>query len=99
MPTFVDRCGTLRCLLHTVRLGDCWARATICCRHWGVVDGALTPNIRNKEDDTAKAASAASPRAAAALEQTTHTSRAALRPGTAAVVKRSAGLDCASVVL
>ena len=36
-------------------------------------------------------------RAAPALEEATHTSRAALRPGTAAVVKRSAGLDCGSV--
>ena len=33
------------------------------------------------------AACAASPRAAAAMEEATHTSRAALRPGTAAVVK------------
>ena len=35
--------------------------------------------------------------AAAALEDATHTSGAALRPGTAAVVKRSAGLVVASV--
>ena len=35
----------------------------------------------------------ASPRAAAAMEEATHTSRAALRPGTAVVVKISAGLD------
>ena len=40
-----------------------------------------------------------SPRAAAALEEATHTSRAALRPGTAAVVKRSACLDCVPVSL
>ena len=44
-----------------------------------------------------KAAGAASPRAAAALEDATHTSKAGLRPRTAAVAKRSAGLDCASV--
>ena len=36
-------------------------------------------------------------RAAAVLEEATHTSRAALRPGTAAVVKVSAGLDCEAV--
>ena len=40
-----------------------------------------------------KAACAASPRPPAALEDATHTSRAALRPGTAAVVNVSAGLD------
>ena len=39
----------------------------------------------------------ASPRAAAAMEETTHTFRAAQRPGTAAVVKISAGLDCEAV--
>ena len=39
----------------------------------------------------------ASPRAAAVLEDATHTSRAALRPGTAAEVKRSASLHCATV--
>ena len=44
-----------------------------------------------------KAACAASPRAAVALEGATKKSSAALRRGTAAVVKRSAGLDCASV--
>ena len=45
-----------------------------------------------------KAACAASPRAAAASEgANAHASRAALRPGTAAVVKRSAGLDCVPV--
>ena len=44
-----------------------------------------------------KAACAASPRAAAALEDATDTSRAALRPGSAAVVKISAGVDVASV--
>ena len=44
-----------------------------------------------------KDACAASPRAAAAQGEATHTSRAALRPGAAAVVKRSAGEDCASV--
>ena len=38
----------------------------------------------------------ASPRAAA-MEEATHTSRAALRPGTAAVVRLSAGLDCEAV--
>ena len=43
------------------------------------------------------AACAASPRAAAAMEEATHTSRAALRPVTAAVVKISAGLDCEAV--
>ena len=43
------------------------------------------------------AASAASLCAAAALEDATNTSRAALRPGTSAAVKISAGLDCASV--
>ena len=42
-------------------------------------------------------AACASPRAAAAIEEATHTSRAALRPGTAAVVKTSAGLDCEAV--
>ena len=42
-------------------------------------------------------ACAASPRAAAALGEATHTSRAALRPGTAAVVKISAGLDFEAV--
>ena len=36
-------------------------------------------------------------RAASALEDATHTCTAALRPGTAVVVKRSAGLDCVSV--
>ena len=40
---------------------------------------------------------AASPRVAAATEEATHTSRAALRPGTAAMVKISAGLDCEAV--
>ena len=30
-------------------------------------------------------------------EEATHTSRAALRPGTAAAVKISAGLDCVAV--
>ena len=44
-----------------------------------------------------QAACTASLRAAAAVEDATHTSRAALRLGTAAVVKRSAGLDCVSV--
>ena len=39
----------------------------------------------------------ASPRAAARLGEATHTSRAALRLGTAAVVKRSAGPDCVVV--
>ena len=34
---------------------------------------------------------------AAAMEEATHTSRAALRPGTAAVLKISAGLDCEAV--
>ena len=43
------------------------------------------------------AACAASPRAAAALGEATHTSRAALRPGTAAVVRISACLDCEAV--
>ena len=43
------------------------------------------------------AACAASLRAAAAMEEATHTSRAALRPGTAAVLKISAGLDCEAV--
>ena len=38
-----------------------------------------------------------SPRPAAAMEEATHTSRAALRPGTAAAVKISAGLDCEAV--
>ena len=40
---------------------------------------------------------AASPRAAAAMEEATRTSRAALRLGTAGVVKRSVNLDCVSV--
>ena len=44
-----------------------------------------------------KAACAASLQAAAALEDATHTSRAALRPETATVVKMSAGLNCVSV--
>ena len=39
----------------------------------------------------------ASPRAAATLEKATHTSKAALRPGTRAVVKISAGLECGPV--
>ena len=43
------------------------------------------------------AARAASPRAAAAMEEATHTSWSALCPGTAAVVKISAGLDCEAV--
>ena len=42
-------------------------------------------------------ARAASPRAAAALEEATQTSMAVLRPGTAVVVKISAGLDCDAV--
>ena len=45
----------------------------------------------------AYAACPASPRAAAAMDEATHTSRAAMRPGTAAVVKISAGLDCEAV--
>ena len=44
-------------------------------------------------------ACAASPRAAAATEEATHTSKAALRPGTAAVVRISAGLNCEAVSL
>ena len=44
-----------------------------------------------------KAAGAASPLAATALEDATHTSRAALLPGTAAVVKRSARVECVVV--
>ena len=43
------------------------------------------------------AACGASPRAATAPEDASHTSRAVLRPGTAAVAKRSAGLDCVAV--
>ena len=55
--------------------------------------------IRSAESQSKRsnAACAASPRAAAAMEEATHTSRAALCPGTAAVVRISAGLDCASV--
>ena len=67
------------------------ARAAVDADHFDVhTDRVVTVSFTN-------AARAASPRAAGAMEEATHTSRAALRPGTAAEVRISAGLDCEAV--
>ena len=79
----------------------CNVRITTKCRRPSAVQtretvvNALIAQFR--ESLRSNAACAASPRAAAAFEEATHTSWAALRPGTAAVVKISAGLDCEAV--
>ena len=93
LPTFAVHCGLTSAACCRVRV-PAGCGPNICCPDSGAENDALTPEIRKFD-----VCSAASPRAAAALEEATHTSRAALRPGTAAIVKkkRSAGLDCASV--
>ena len=65
-----------------------WMRSTIRCRH---KRAALDTQLPEFSDFISVIACAASSRAAAAMEEATRTSRAALRPGTAAVVKISAG--------
>ena len=98
--TLAVHCGTMPSLLHTVGFG--WllgvayhllskpADDTRCLEVVCLVFHFCVRFLRSKE------ACAAFPRAAA-LVDATHTSREALRRGTAAVVKRSAGLECVSV--
>ena len=96
--TFAHRYDTLQCLLQ-----NCWVRVTA-----GVVDRLLSKRGGDRRrlelggleflSLRSKVACASFLRAAAALEDATHTSGAAVRPGTATVVKISAGLDCVSRV-
>ena len=96
--TFVAHCGTTRCLRHTVGLDDCWVWSAVRCPNLGAAHDPLGTRVWDFPSVVGcspfeKAACAASPRAAAASEDTTHTSEAALRPGTAAGAIRSARLD------
>ena len=83
--TFVARCGVARCLLRAV-----WS--AVRCPDLGTIHDSLGTQVWDffSTVDVFRSKAAR----AAALEDATHTS---LRPGTAAVMKRSAGLDCVSV--
>ena len=102
-PTFADRCGTLQCLLHIVGFG--WLLGAVdrllsrqAAGRWcpDLGDRNLVPVMWNFTIEC-RLCSISSASCCCIGEEATHMSRAALRPGTAAVVKRSAGLDCASV--
>ena len=91
-----DVCGVLK------RASDGWRRPPVRGPNQRAVVNVLLPQfaglisvcVRLRSD----AACAASPRAGgASMEEAMNTSRAALRPGTAAVVRISAGLDCEAV--
>ena len=96
--------GLRRLMLPIATGGD------VCCVLKCSSDGRMRPPIRCPDKRAAvnvlfvsvlrfHSACAASLRAAAAMEEATHTSKATLRPGTTAVVKISAGLDCEAVGL
>ena len=87
--TSAGRSGWMRCLLHTA----------VCEWQQGVV--ARPPSRQEVDSECPGDASLGFHSCLLELllhwKSHTHTSRAALRPGTAAVVKMSAGLDCVAV--
>ena len=100
-PTSVDRCGWMRCNVCCVLQcsSDSWSWSPICCPDKGtIVNAQVTQNLGFHAcswtvcDQTLRAL-----RLVLLLHgESTHTSWAALRPGTV-VVKRSAGLVCVAV--
>ena len=98
LPTHVGRCGWMRCpAAHcSVRVFE-WRQGAVRRGDDKGCPGYAHQEFLACDSLQSKTACAASPLAAAALGEATHTSRAALRLGTAAVVKRSAGLDCDAV--
>ena len=101
-PTDVARCNWRRCLLRTEVVFE-WEQVSASHPLSRLADGDAFSAVgvllflfcsASAYDQMPPAPH--TPRAAAAVEEATHTSRAALRPGTAAVVKISAGLETRS---